>query len=85
MNVDLRANKQFKILGLDVSIFLLVYNLFDIKNEYGVSSTTGRAGIDLNTKFAAPIIGRNTIEQYLKNPGDYSSPRRINIGFNVNF
>ena len=85
LNVDLRANKQFKVFGLDVNAFLLVYNLFDIKNEYGVSSTTGRAGIDLNTKFAAPIIGRNTIEQYLRNPGDYSSPRRINIGFNVNF
>ncbi len=85
INVDLRANKQFKIFGLNLNAFLLVYNLLDIKNEYGVSSTTGRAGIDLNTKFAAPIIGKNTIEQYLKNPGDYSSPRRINIGFNINF
>jgi outer membrane receptor protein involved in Fe transport len=85
INVDLRAIKQFKIFGFDVSAFALIYNLFDIKNEYGVSSTTGRAGIDLNTKFAAPIVGKNTIEQYLKNPADYSSPRRINIGLRVNF
>jgi outer membrane receptor protein involved in Fe transport len=85
LNVDLKANKVFKIFGFDFNTFLLIYNLFDIKNEYGVSSTTGRAGQDLNVKFAGPIIGKNTIEQYLNNPGDYSSPRRISIGFNVGF
>lgn len=85
LNVDLRANKVFKIFGFDFNTFLLVYNLFDIKNEYGVSASTGRAGVDLNTKFAGPIIGMNTIEEYLKNPADYSAPRRISIGFNVNF
>jgi hypothetical protein len=85
LNVDLRANKVFKIFGFDFNTFLLVYNLFDIKNEYGVNASTGRAGVDLNTKFAGPIIGMNTIEEYLKNPEDYSAPRRISIGFNVNF
>lgn len=85
LNVDLKANKIFKVLGFDVNTFLLVYNLFDIKNEYGVNASTGRAGIDLNTQFAGPIIGTNTIDEYLKNPGDYSAPRRISIGFNVNF
>ncbi|MBM4170464.1 MAG: TonB-dependent receptor [Ignavibacteria bacterium] len=85
LNVDLKANKVFKIFGFDFNTFLLIYNLFDIKNEYGVSSTTGRAGQDLNVKFAGPIIGKNTIEQFLNNPGDYSSPRRISIGFNVGF
>ena len=85
LNVDLKANKIFKFFGFDVNTFLLVYNLFDIKNEYGVNATTGRAGVDLNTQFAAPIIGTNTIEEYLKNPADYSSPRRISLGLNVNF
>ena len=85
LNVDLKANKVFKVLGVDVNTFLLVYNLFDIKNEYGVSASTGRAGVDLNTQFAGTIIGRNTIDEYLKNPGDYSSPRRISLGFNVSF
>ena len=85
LNVDLRANKQFNIFGFDANVYLLVYNLFDIKNEYGVNSTTGRAGIDLNSKLAAPIVGKNTLEQYLLNPADYSAPRRINIGVNVNF
>lgn len=85
LNVDLKANKQFKIFGVDLNAFLLVYNLFDIKNEYGVYGSTGRAGSDLNIKFAAPIIGRNTIQEYLNNPGMYSQPRRISIGCNVTF
>jgi hypothetical protein len=62
-----------------------VYNLFDIKNEYGVYSSTGRATADLNIKFAGPIIGLNTIQQYINNPTMYSSPRRISVGFNVGF
>jgi outer membrane receptor protein involved in Fe transport len=85
LNVDLKANKIFKLFGVDVNTFLLVYNLFDIKNEYGVNASTGRAGVDLNTQFAGAIIGTNTLEEYLKNPADYSSPRRISLGINVNF
>ncbi|KAF0158995.1 MAG: Outer membrane receptor protein [Ignavibacteria bacterium] len=85
LNVDLKANKLFNVFGLDVNTFLLVYNLFDIKNEYGVYASSGRANVDLETQFAAPIIGRNTIEEYVNNPQMYSAPRRISLGFNVNF
>jgi outer membrane receptor protein involved in Fe transport len=85
LNVDLRANKMFKLFGLDFNTFLLVYNLFDIKNELGVYTSTGRAGVDLNTKYAGTIIGTNTIEEYVANPTYYSSPRRISVGFNVSF
>ncbi|MFA7228596.1 MAG: TonB-dependent receptor, partial [Melioribacteraceae bacterium] len=84
-NVDLKANKHFNIFGYDFNTFFLIYNLFDIKNEYGVYGSTGRATGDLNIKFAGPIIGLNTIEQYINNPTMYSSPRRISIGFNVGF
>lgn len=85
INVDLKANKQIKIFGMDFNFFLLVYNLFDNLNEYGVYSSTGRAGNDLNTKLAGPIIGLNTLDEFVKNPGMYSSPRRINFGFNIGF
>ena len=60
----------------------MVYNLFDIKNEFGVYSTTGRANVDLNTQYykQSDVIGLNTIEQYVNNPGMYSSPREIRLG-----
>jgi outer membrane receptor protein involved in Fe transport len=85
MNVDLKANKQINLLGFDFNFFLLVYNLFDTLNEYGVYSSTGRAGNDLNTRLAGPIIGLNTLEEFVKNPSMYSSPRRINVGFSIGF
>lgn len=80
-NVDLKADKVFKVFGINVNTFLLVYNLLDIKNEYGVYATTGRANVDLNTKFAGEIIGLNTMEEYVNNPTFYSAPRQIRLGF----
>lgn len=85
-NVDLRANKQIELFGLNFNAFLIVYNLLDIQNEFGVSSTTGRAGIDLNAEaYTGTIFGVNTIKEYLLNPGDYSRPRQINLGLSVGF
>jgi hypothetical protein len=85
MNVDLRAEKIFRLAGVNLMAFAIVYNVLDIKNEYGVYSTTGRATVDLNTKDAGDIYGLNTIEEYIKNPGMYSTPReiRLGIGFGI--
>ncbi len=83
--LDLKANKIVNIFGLKFNFFALIYNLFDIRNELSVYSTTGRAIADLNTKYAGDIVGLNTIDQYINNPGMYSAPRQIKIGFNVNY
>ena len=85
VNVDLRADKFFDVFGFRLHTYLLVYNLFDIRNEYGVYSTTGRAGSDLNTKFAGDVNGLNTIQEYVKNPGMYSAPRQIRFGLSFVF
>ncbi len=86
-NVDLRAEKTFDVFGFSVNTYLMVYNLFDIKNEFGVYSTTGRANADLisNNYKQSDIIGLNTIEQYVNNPGNYSSPREIRFGLGFGF
>jgi len=85
LNLDLRADKFFNVAGLNLHTYLWVYNVLDIRNEYGVYATTGRANSDLNTKFAGEIIGLNTIEQYVSNPSMYSSPRQVRLGFSVGF
>lgn len=85
LNVDLKADKFFDVFGLNVHTYLLVYNLFDIKNEVGVYGTTGRATSDLNTKFAGDIVGLNTIEEYINNPQMYSAPRQIRLGLSFGF
>ena len=84
-NADLKADKFFDLFGLNLHAFLLVYNVFDVRNETGVYSTTGRATSDLNTKFAGEVNGLNTIEEFIKNPGMYSAPRQIRVGLSLGF
>jgi outer membrane receptor protein involved in Fe transport len=79
-NVDLRADKTFDVYGIRLNTFVLIYNLLDIKNEYGVDAASGRANIDIFTDRAGPIIGLNTIQEYLNNPTSFSSPRQIRLG-----
>ncbi len=85
LNLDLRADKHFIIFNYDIQTYLWVYNLLDVKNEYGVYGTTGRANQDLNTKYAGDIIGLNNIQEYVNNPALYSAPRQIRIGLNLHF
>lgn len=84
-NVDFRADKFFNLYGTNFRVFMWVYNIFDIKNEYGVYGTTGRANSDLNTKYAGEIIGLNTLEEYVSNPSMYSAPRQIRLGVSFGF
>jgi outer membrane receptor protein involved in Fe transport len=86
-NVDIRAEKTFDVFGFSINTYLMIYNLLDIKNEFGVYSTTGRANADLNTQYyrESDIIGLNTIEQYVNNPGMYSAPREIRLGLGIGF
>lgn len=86
-NVDLRAQKSFRIVGVDLNLFLLVYNLLDIKNEYNVNAYTGRAN-DLPVQditSAGTIIGLNTLQQYVNDPSSYSAPRSLRIGCSLDF
>jgi outer membrane receptor protein involved in Fe transport len=85
-SVDLRAEKNLSFAGVNFSISLLVYNLLDTKNEYGVNSASGRANVDLYTsQNAQKIVGLNTIQQYQNNPSSFSSPRQVRLGLNLGF
>ncbi|HUI31644.1 MAG TPA: TonB-dependent receptor [Candidatus Acidoferrales bacterium] len=86
-NVDLRAQKTFNVGGIGLNLFLLVYNLLDIENEYGVNAYTGRAN-DLpiqDITSAGTIIGLNTLQQYTNDPSSYSAPRSLRIGCSLDF
>ncbi len=84
-NMDLRADKVFDIGGYFLRTYVMIYNVLDIKNEFGVYASTGRANVDLNTQYAGEVIGLNTIEEYIKNPAMYSAPREIRIGVGIDF
>lgn len=84
-NTDLRAEKTFSFAGVRATLFALVYNLFDAKNEVGVDAASGRANIDLYTYLAGRVIGLNTIQDYVNNPANIASPRQVRIGVSLDF
>jgi outer membrane receptor protein involved in Fe transport len=84
-NVDMRAEKTFSFNNLNFTVFALVYNLLDAKNEWGVNAASGRANIDLYTSEAGQLVGLNTIEQYVNNPSSFSPPRQIRLGITLDF
>ena len=84
-NLDLRIDKVFEIGNLNIRTYLTIYNALDIRNEFSVYGTTGRANSDLNTQYAGDIIGLNTIEEYINNPSMYSTPREIRFGIGFDF
>jgi len=85
-SLDLRAEKNISLGGVDFSLFLLIYNLLDVKNELNVDAASGRANVDIFTsQNAQKIIGFNSIQEYQNNPGNFSTPRQVRIGFNLGF
>ena len=64
---------------------MLAYNVLDIRNEINVYGTTGRANADLNTRTAGPVLGLNTIDEFINEPTRYSAPREIRFGVSLGF
>ncbi|MDP4175010.1 MAG: TonB-dependent receptor [Bacteroidota bacterium] len=94
VTVDLLADKSFNIMGMDLTVFLKVYNLFDALNEKYIYNDTGRSTYTLEEKMgsaqntnekAALIPGLHSATEYFKNPGYYSAPRNIRVGFSLKF
>jgi outer membrane receptor for ferrienterochelin and colicin len=84
-SLDFRAEKSFSFVGIEGNIFMLVYNILDIKNEYNVDAASGRANRNIFLEEAGPIYGLNTMQEWLNNPTSFSSPRNVRVGFNLNF
>ena len=84
-NIDMTAEKSISLSDVHFTLFALVYNLLDTRNEVNVNSASGRANIDLYTYQAGAIVGLNTIQQYLNNPTSFSAPRQIRLGFRVDY
>jgi len=85
LRFDLQAYYDFKIpfggKKLKYTLFLKVYNLFDRKNEVGVWSDTGRATYTLQTT----VQGATADPEYIIMPHFYSEPRRVQLGFAIQF
>ncbi|OGU29706.1 MAG: hypothetical protein A2X67_07600 [Ignavibacteria bacterium GWA2_55_11] len=87
-NVDGRTYYTVDLDALRLVLFARVFNLFDIRNEVGVFDDTGRAGFTTDIQRARATNPReyvNTIDEYFRIPTNYSEPRRVEFGMNVEF
>ena len=92
-NLDLRAYKEFMLGDFKLSLFMRVFNLLDLRTQYGVYIDSGTADYTLSEylfrqRGVDQILkgyGLNTIDEYYRNPGMYSEPRRIELGATLFF
>lgn len=84
-SLDFRADKSFEFFGVRGNVFLLVYNLLDIKNEYNVDNASGRANRNIFLSEVGEIRGLNTYSEWLNNPTSFSAPRNVRIGVNLDY
>jgi outer membrane receptor protein involved in Fe transport len=93
-NVDLLAEKSFSLNGINLNIFLKVYNLFDVLNERLIYTDTGRATYTLLTsqgsaqatdKIAETTPGVHSAQEYFVQPQYYLPPREVKLGFSIEF
>lgn len=88
-NIDLNMFKSFRVVGVDMNVFLKVFNLLDRRNEINIYGQTGRASASarsLGVEALSQNLNRvNTVEDYLRRADYYSEPREIQIGFEISF
>lgn len=78
--IDLTLFKQFEFAGLSPKLFLEVYNVLDRRNVVNVYSDTGEPDVTLfQLQTSAFDPG------YYVRPGNYSEPRRIQLGLEFKF
>ncbi len=73
--VDMRLNKNFKVMGLSLSAFLKIKNLFDAKNVQSIYPLTGKPWDAGPTSYSS--------EDFIRNPLAYDIPRQIYAGFGL--
>ncbi|MEO8399795.1 MAG: TonB-dependent receptor, partial [Ignavibacteriaceae bacterium] len=87
-NIDLNIYKMINLAGFNLRIFCKVFNLTDRLNELYVYSSTGTASEPYRTKTQRDLLVQNpnlSIDEIDLRPDFYSEPRRVIIGFSVDF
>ena len=87
INFDLNFDIAYNIGGLRTILFTKIYNIFDIRNEIGIYTDTGRATYSLSQRYERDelIVGVNTVKDYYYRQNYYSAPRLVQAGLKVEF
>jgi hypothetical protein len=89
-SIDMNASKALHYLGYEATIFLRVFNIFDVKNEINVHPMTGRAETDYRYPTVVAYEQNQLVDLFTLRDVDnhqdwYAAPRRILMGVSFNF
>lgn len=87
-NVDVRAFYEIPLNPIRVVAFVRVFNLFDAKSERDVFDDTGRAGFTTDYEKALRENTEhrvNSVSDWFRIPTNFSEPRRVELGINLEF
>jgi outer membrane receptor protein involved in Fe transport len=87
-SLDLQGYYSLPVGAFNIIAFVRMFNVLDLRNEYGVYDDTGRAGYTTDkarTESLNPKQVVNSIDQWYTQPTFYSEPRRIELGLNLEF
>ncbi|MBN2000586.1 TonB-dependent receptor [candidate division KSB1 bacterium] len=86
--VDMYVTKKFRYSGLEWTVFMYAYNLFDQRGQTGVFADTGVASYTTDPNYNNVALDPNrvgTVKDYYTRPEYYISPRRIQLGLSIGF
>ncbi len=87
-NMDLRVYKDFELSPLLLTVFLRVFNILDANNPVNVYTDSGDPYFTfakLEAQRINPTLYNNTLDEYYTDPTYFSDPRRIELGFSLNY
>jgi len=84
--VDLKANKTFNLLGIDLTGYIKIFNLFDAHTVVNVFGDTGEPDYTTSVQNIGVDPNRpNTVDEYIKYPDHYGPPRLVQTGLEISF
>lgn len=85
-SLDLKVDKSFNLMGVDMVAFIKIFNLLDSKIAVNVFGDTGQPDFTTETQNVGEDSNRpNTVEEYIKYPYHYGEPRNVQLGFEISF
>jgi outer membrane receptor protein involved in Fe transport len=84
--MDLKLDKTFQLLDLDITAFVRIFNLFDNRIPVRVFGDTGQPDFTTELQTVSFDPRRpNTPEEYIKYPGNFGEPRNVQFGIDLAF
>ena len=84
--LDLKLDKTFQLMGLDITAFVRIFNLLDNRVPIRVHGDTGQPDFTTQTQtLIKNPASPNTPEEYYKFPDHYGEPRNVQFGIDLSF